>query len=102
MARLVAVVDSYERAVNPTESPMPIGPEEALRSILRGSGTAYDPDIVEVFAQMMRRKIEEGEVEGTAEPEETLDIDDMIEDALNGALAGIEEDGSSTDDPAEE
>ncbi|MEA3401507.1 MAG: HD domain-containing protein [Armatimonadota bacterium] len=87
MARLVAVVDSYERAVNPTESPMPAGPEEALRSIVRGSGTAYDPEIVTAFARMMRRKIEEGEEAGKAPgdmlEDEDRDIDSYIEEAIN-------------------
>lgn len=103
-ARLVAVVDSYERAVNPTESPMPISPEEALRSILRGSGTAYDPEIVAVFATMMRRKIEAGEVEdGVVVDEDPLDVDEMIEEALNGASTEAGgEGGSGSEDAAEE
>ena len=103
-ARLVAVVDSYERAVNPTESPMPISPSEALRSILRGSGTAYDPEIVAAFARMMRRKIDAGEVtDDVAADRDPLDIEDMIEDALNGALTRADsEGGSEADDDAEE
>ncbi|MBD3291341.1 MAG: HD domain-containing protein [Armatimonadia bacterium] len=102
-ARVVAVVDSYERAVNPTESPMPIGPEEALRSILRGSGTAYDPEIVAVFATMMRRKIEAGEVEdGVVVEEDPLDVDEMIEEALNGALTQAGEGGAQPEDSPEE
>ncbi|MFW6156622.1 MAG: HD-GYP domain-containing protein, partial [Armatimonadota bacterium] len=103
MARLVAVVDSYERAVNPTESPMPISHEEALKSTLRGSGTAYDPEIVAAFAQMMRRKIEEGEIEETVPEREPADIEDMIDEALNGALAETDgEDGSTKDEAGKE
>ncbi|MGC9317671.1 MAG: HD-GYP domain-containing protein, partial [Armatimonadota bacterium] len=87
MARLVAVVDAYERAVNPTESPMPISPREALRSIVRGSGTAYDPEIVTAFARMMHRKIEQGEETGKAPADmvgaEDWDIDSFIEEAIN-------------------
>jgi putative nucleotidyltransferase with HDIG domain len=103
-ARLVAVVDSYERAVNPTESPMPISPREALRSILRGSGTAYDPEIVAAFARMMRRKIEAGEVEeGVVVDDDPLDIEDMIDEALNGALSRAGgEDREESDEVAEE
>lgn len=103
-ARLVAVVDSYERAVNPTESPMPISPEEALRSILRGAGTAYDPDIVAVFARMMREKIERGELEdGVAVDEDPLDVEGMIEEALNSALMRSSgESGAEADEPVEE
>ncbi|MGI5819373.1 MAG: HD-GYP domain-containing protein [Armatimonadota bacterium] len=103
-ARLVAVVDSYERAVNPTESPMPISPEEALRSILRGSGTAYDPEIVAAFARMMRRKIEAGEVEeGVVIDDDPLDIEEMIDEALNGALSRAGgEDGEEPEGSAEE
>ncbi len=102
LARLVAVVDAYERAVNPTESPMPIGPEEALRSILRGSGTAYDPDIVAVFARMMREKIEKGDVEEVTQPEETVDIDEIIENALNGALEETDQEPQSIDEDRDE
>ncbi|NLO06408.1 MAG: HD domain-containing protein [candidate division WS1 bacterium] len=92
LARLVAVVDSYERAVNPTESPMPISPEEALRSILRGAGTAYDPEIVAAFATMMRRKMEEGTLPAAVDVQvqKPLDIEAIIEEALNGALADAE------------
>jgi putative nucleotidyltransferase with HDIG domain len=86
-ARVLGVVDSYERAVNPTESPRPVSPDDALRSILRGSGTAYDPEIVAVFARMMREKMERGEIEeGVAVEEDPLDVEDMIEQALNGSL----------------
>ncbi|MFP4249465.1 MAG: HD-GYP domain-containing protein [Armatimonadota bacterium] len=103
-ARLVAVVDSYERAVNPTESPRPVSPEDALRSILRGSGTAYDPEIVAVFARMMREKIEQGEAEdGVVIEEDPLDVEGMIEEALDGALtrsSGEEE--ADADEAAEE
>lgn len=102
MARLVAVVDSYERAVNPTESPMPVSPEEALRSIIRGAGTAYDPEIVNAFARVMRRRIEAGEAGRPGdvgfEVEEELDIDAFIERAINGiSISDIE----STDSGAE-
>jgi putative nucleotidyltransferase with HDIG domain len=102
-ARIVAVVDSYERAVNPTESPMPIGPEEALRNILRGSGTAYDPEIVATFARMMRRKIEEGEVEeGVIAEEDPLDVEEMIEAALNGSLISSSGESEADSDEAVE
>jgi putative nucleotidyltransferase with HDIG domain len=103
LARLVAVVDSFERAVNPTESPVPAHPEEALRSILRGSGTAYDPEIVAAFARVMRPKIEAGEIDYGMIPEDPLDIEEMIEDALNGSLerSGAM-DTSQIDETAEE
>ncbi|MFW5866885.1 MAG: HD-GYP domain-containing protein [Armatimonadota bacterium] len=104
IGRLVAVVDSYERAVNPTESPRPVSPEDALRSILRGSGTAYDPEIVAVFARMMREKIERGEVEdGVPVEEDPLDIDSMIEEALDGALTRSAGEGEAdSDEPTKE
>jgi putative nucleotidyltransferase with HDIG domain len=101
MARVVAVVDAYERAVNPTESPMPVTPREALRSIIRGSGTAYDPEIVSAFARVMQRKFEEeeqAEDADTADESDSeevpgeLDIDAIIEDALNGSMVETEGD----------
>lgn len=96
LARLVAVVDAYERAVNPTESPMPTTPEEALRSILRGSGTAYDPEIVAAFDRLMRRRIAEGDADGDGHIEgPCLDIDEIINGALNGASLLESEPGRS-------
>ncbi len=101
MARLVAVVDAYDRAVNPTESPTPMSPQEALRSILRGSGTAYDPEIVSAFARVMRRRIDESEEAESAEASGSemagadIDIDAIIEEALRKTLPDIEDDGSA-------
>lgn len=98
MARLVAVVDSYELAVNPTESPTPVRPREALRSVLRGSGTAFDPEIVSAFSRMMQRKMEE-DGEEAVEPESgespvDLDIEAIIEDALRESMPDAEGDES--------
>ena len=55
-ARLVGVVDEYERMVNPQETMNPLKPAEALREILRGSGTLFDPEIVAAFARMMNEE----------------------------------------------
>ena len=103
VARLVAVVDSYERAVNPTESPMPISPEEALRGIVRGAGTAYDPEMVAAFERVMRRRFEEGlddpEAVG-AEPE--IDIDALIEEAINGVSLRDPADDNTSAEAGEE
>lgn len=103
LARLVAVVDAYERAVNPTESPMPTTPEEALRSILRGSGTAYDPEIVAAFDRIMRRRIADGEANGDGHGvDRGLDIDEIINGAFNGAsLLEIEPGRSTSPGPPE-
>lgn len=97
LARLVAVVDAYELAVNPTESPMPIEPRQALRSILRGSGSAYDPEIVSAFSRMMHRRFEEDDDAGEeatapAESDVQLDIEAIIEDALSEARSDSEAD----------
>lgn len=53
MARLAAVVDRYERLMNPTENAEPLGSKEALREILRGSGTLFDPEMVAAFARSL-------------------------------------------------
>jgi len=104
LARLVAVVDSYERAVNPTESPMPASPTEALRSVLRGAGTAYDPDIVAVFARMMQDRME-AEVERQEQAGAGgvgLDMDLLLEEAINGNSVLEPEPGGSADGGEEE
>ncbi len=51
LARLAAVVDRYERLVNPAETAQPLPPQMALREILRGSGTLFDPQMVAAFAR---------------------------------------------------
>ncbi len=84
-ARLVAVVDSYERAINPTESPLPISPQEAVRSILLGAGTAYDPEIVAAFERVMRRKFDEATEDSAPDNAGGMDVEDLIDEALNGA-----------------
>ena len=103
LARLLAVVDAYELAVNPTESPMPVKPRQALRSILRGSGSAYDPEIVSAFSRMMQRRIDdEGEDasfdaadEIKSEEDVQVDIEAIIEDALNASLPDINGDAEA-------
>ncbi len=59
--RIVGVVDEYERMVNPQETMTPLTSEEALREILRGSGTLFDPEIVAAFVRMMREEADEPE-----------------------------------------
>ena len=53
LARVVAVVDKYERLVNPTETTQPLSSREAMREILKGSGTQFDPQVVAAFARAL-------------------------------------------------
>jgi hypothetical protein len=82
---------------------MPTTPEEALRSILRGSGTAYDPEIVAAFDRIMRRRIADGEANGDGHGvDQGLDIDEIINGAFNGAsLLEIEPGRSTSPGPPE-
>jgi len=61
LARLVAVVDSYDWMVNTASSEFDGGPlskEEALEEIKSGAGTAYDPELAMKFIEFMRRSDE--------------------------------------------
>ncbi|MCD6359329.1 MAG: HD domain-containing protein [Armatimonadetes bacterium] len=77
-ARLVAVVDRYERLMNPTENARPLDSRQALREVLRGSGTAFDPEMVAAFARSL----------GMNEAEDTAD-----DISPPGASSGYDEDG---------
>ncbi|MGD9498103.1 MAG: HD domain-containing phosphohydrolase [Armatimonadota bacterium] len=87
LARLVAVVDSYERAVNPTESPMPVSPREALHSIVRGAGSAYDPEIVAAFEAVMERRLEQDGADAGLPGDGGFDVEALIDEAIESACS---------------
>jgi len=56
-ARLVAVVDAYDRLVHGPEETEGVEPAEAFETIERGAGTKLDPKIVETFMKMRPEEI---------------------------------------------
>lgn len=88
LARIVAVVDRYERLVNPgfTSDHDAMTPREALDTIMGESGHRFDPQIVSVFSWMQTHA--DKPVKKTAE-----------EDAAAAVVPGS--DGSEDGKPAE-
>lgn len=57
--KVLAIVDNYDMLVSGMDSRQePLPEREALLHIVRGKGTLFDPELVDLFSQMMR---EEGE-----------------------------------------
>ncbi len=53
MARIAAVADTYDAITSERAHALARPSYEAVRAILEGSGTLYDPDVVEVFARLV-------------------------------------------------
>jgi putative two-component system response regulator len=49
MGRLMAIADVYDALVSLRPYKQPMSPSEAAEEIIRGSGTAFDPVLVEIF-----------------------------------------------------
>ncbi len=56
ISRIVAVVDSYDVMVNGRPYKQCVSRKEALEEIKRCAGTQFDPEIAEVFINMMSKK----------------------------------------------
>lgn len=52
LARIVSVADAYEAMTSDRPYRRALDPEEALRRILEGAGTQFDPEIVKAFANL--------------------------------------------------
>ncbi len=57
LARIVAVADAYDAMVSDRNYRKALTPEQALEEIVRCSGTQFDPEIVEVFVNLMREQL---------------------------------------------
>lgn len=56
VARIVSVVDVYEALTSPRPYREPLSPEQAVVYIRRGSGTQFDPDVVDIFERLHGRR----------------------------------------------
>jgi HD-GYP domain-containing protein (c-di-GMP phosphodiesterase class II) len=54
-ARIFSVIDVYDAVTCERPYRGPLGPEDALQLVRDGSGTQFDPDVVEAFEQLMRQ-----------------------------------------------
>jgi diguanylate cyclase (GGDEF)-like protein/putative nucleotidyltransferase with HDIG domain len=52
-ARILAIADSYDAMTSARPYKDPMTQDEAMKEIIRCSGTQFDPDIVKVFAKVM-------------------------------------------------
>ncbi|MBI2832049.1 MAG: diguanylate cyclase [Chloroflexi bacterium] len=53
-ARILAIADAFAAITSERHYSQPLSFEEALKEIERGAGTQFDPDLVEVFIQIMK------------------------------------------------
>jgi HD-GYP domain-containing protein (c-di-GMP phosphodiesterase class II) len=58
-ARIIAVCDSFNAMTSPRPFAEPISTQEAIRELLRCSGTQFDPEVVDAFAAVQADLIAE-------------------------------------------
>lgn len=63
-ARLVAIVDAYDRLINGLDGAPGIGPVDAFAQIKLQAGSWFDPQLVEVFMHMSTEEIARRTLEG--------------------------------------
>ncbi len=54
LARIIAIVECFDRMLYPSQQKAPKTKEEAMRVIHDSAGTRYDPQMVKLFEKMMR------------------------------------------------
>ena len=60
-ARIISVVDSYDAMTNDRPYRKAIGEEEALEELAAGSGSQFDPEVVEALRKVLKEKRERNE-----------------------------------------
>lgn len=56
LSRIITVVEAYDRVLNRGEFPLKDQKLAALDVIEKGAGTQFDPQIAELFVQMIKNK----------------------------------------------
>ena len=69
-ARIVCVADCFSAMTGERTYRDPLTPEEACEELIRGAGTQFDPDIVRVFVEEVRRSGGPGEARSPLEDPE--------------------------------
>jgi putative nucleotidyltransferase with HDIG domain len=67
LARIVAVANAFDNLVHPTDGSIPVAEEDALREIVRGAGTQWDPKVVAEFNKLRRQGMPMQVARGEAE-----------------------------------
>lgn len=60
-ARIISVVDSYDAMINDRPYRKAMGEEEALEELAAGSGSQFDPEVVEALRKVLKEKRERNE-----------------------------------------
>lgn len=55
-ARIIALADAIQAMLSPRVYRSPIPPTEALQQVILGSGTQFDPSVVQAFLAVLRRE----------------------------------------------
>lgn len=59
ISRIIAVVETYDRVINKDDIPLKEQKLAALEIIKKGAGTQFDPQIAEIFTQIIGGRIEQ-------------------------------------------
>jgi HD-GYP domain-containing protein (c-di-GMP phosphodiesterase class II) len=57
LSRIIAVVDAYDAMTNDRPYRKAMEPTKAVEIIKENAGTQFDPQIVEIFVSIMRKKL---------------------------------------------
>jgi len=56
LARILSIADAYDAMLSPRPYRPPLSESQALENLRQGSGTQWDPNLVEVFLAALRRQ----------------------------------------------
>ncbi|MCE5197068.1 MAG: diguanylate cyclase [Negativicutes bacterium] len=56
LSRIISIGETYERVLSSEENPNSAGREKAIQVIIDGAGKQFDPQIVDLFVQMMNKQ----------------------------------------------
>lgn len=56
-ARIISIAQSYDRCLEGQYMPKPVKAQDALAYIIERAGTEFDPQIVGIFVNMLKREL---------------------------------------------